>query len=493
MKAPGGFMQSDLAVAALCALGLGLSLGLHGSPDLNAGPLVFPAAVLLVGLKRGPLEAWILGLLSGLFCTLLYTTLFFSQPGISIYFCMVSLAALAICTLFPIPWTQAAESSLEAFERRKLPLEEKRDFAREQFEKVSRDVQVSEQRSREIDALYHAGREISKLLTLQDTLDFSSEIIRDTLQGDNAQGMKAESGHESPFVLMLVDEDSSRFRLGTFGGMDPELARNFETPLGALDFMNWLKAQGKAVTVSNASAESRLKGLNLIPQLRGFSSIPLLIQDQAIGLIVVFDFGEKPGQSMDGKDFSNLRILASQIAIGIEKATLYDKVQRLSITDGLTGLFVHRHFQTRLDEEIKRAERYKEPLSLLMLDIDFFKKFNDNYGHLAGDAVLKRVAVLLREHVDSADISSRYGGEEFSVILPKQDKELARIKAEKIRLAVEADLLRYEGKELKVTVSMGLAAFPGDAMTKKGLIDKADQALYKAKHDGRNRLVLAGS
>jgi diguanylate cyclase (GGDEF)-like protein len=271
--------------------------------------------------------------------------------------------------------------------------------------------------------------------------------------------------------------------------MEQDLAQKFEAPLGSQDLMNWLKAQAAFVSVANASADSRLKNLGLLPQIRGFSSLPLMIQDAAIGLVVVFDFGD--GGGMDGRDFSNLRILASQIAIGVEKAALYDKVQRLSITDGLTGLFVHRHFQARLDEEMKRAERYKEPLGLLMLDIDHFKKFNDNYGHLAGDAVLKRVALVLTEHIESADIPSRYGGEEFSVILPKQDKAASATKAEAIRLAIEKDLVNYEGKDLRVTVSMGVAAFPVDAMTKKGLIDKADQALYRAKHEGRNKVIEA--
>jgi diguanylate cyclase (GGDEF)-like protein len=481
--------KSDFAAAGLCLAALWLSLMLHSSPDLNGAPLLFSAAVLLVGLKRGSLEAWILGLLGGIFTILLLSSAFFSSRAISLPWCVVSLVVLALSMLFPIPWTQEEEASLEAFERRKLPLEEKRDFAKEQLARVSGEVRTSEQRSREIDALYHAGREISKLLTLQDTLDFSREIIRDTLLGNEPAPSKGAAAPESPFVLMLVDEENARFRLGTWGGMEQELAAKFEGPLGAMDLMNWLRLEGKTVTVANAASESRLKNLNLAPQIRGLTSIPLLIQDSVIGLVVVFSFGEGP--PLDGRDFSNLRILVSQVAIGVEKATLYDKVQRLSITDGLTGLFVHRHFQARLDEEMKRAERYKEPLSLLMLDIDFFKKFNDSYGHLAGDAVLKRVASLVGEHIESADIASRYGGEEFSVILPKQDKAVAAVKAEKIRLAVEQDLLRYEGKELKVTVSMGLAAFPGDAMTKKGLIDKADQALYRAKHEGRNRVESA--
>lgn len=485
MKAPQRALLADLASLALCLAALGFGLWLRSSPASNGAALFFAAAVLVAGLQRGPMFAWILGLGGGLFVMLLC-----NAGGMSLSMGLVSLAALGVCTLFPIPWTQEEERLNEDFERKRQPLEQRRDFALEQLNKISQDLLLSEQRSREIDALYHAGREISKRLTLEDTLDFCREIIRDTLQGSGTPLHKnAPLPVESSFVLVLVDEENAKLRVGIFGGMDEELAGKFEAPLGAMDLVNWLKNQGKSITIPNVAAEPRLKGIQLLPQLRGFSSIPLLIQEQVIGLIVVLDFGDGRGRSMEGQDFSNLRILTSQVAIGIEKATLYDKVQRLSITDGLTGLFVHRHFQARLDEEMKRAERYKESLSLIMLDIDHFKKFNDSFGHLAGDAVLKRVAQRIREGVEHVDIVSRYGGEEFVVILPKRDKGQARLLAEKIRQNIEKDEISYEGKELKVTVSSGLASFPDDAMTKKGLIDKADQALYRAKHDGRNRVM----
>ncbi len=183
-------------------------------------------------------------------------------------------------------------------------------------------------------------------------------------------------------------------------------------------------ASGTQVAIPKTAAESDLKGVPL-PAIgaRPDAAFPLLIQEQAIGWVVVFDMGEG---HMEDRDFSNLRILCSQIAIGLEKATLYDKVQRLSITDGLTGLTVHRHFQARLDEELKRAERFKEPLGLVMLDIDHFKRFNDVYGHLAGDAVLKAVAGAMKQDLASSELAARYGGEEFALVLPRLDRRPPR-------------------------------------------------------------------
>jgi two-component system cell cycle response regulator len=223
----------------------------------------------------------------------------------------------------------------------------------------------------------------------------------------------------------------------------------------------------------------------LPPSVRGLMGLPLLIQDQAIGWVVVLDLG---AGGLEARDFSNLRILCSQIAIGVEKAALYDRLQRLSTTDGLTGLTVHRSFQARLEEEVKRAERYKEPLSMVMLDIDHFKRFNDVYGHLAGDAVLKAVASAMKLDLASSELAARYGGEEFALVLPRQSKAEAMERAENLRKAVAGLRVPIEAELLNVTASLGVASYPDDAMTKKGILEAADQALYLSKKNGRDQV-----
>ncbi len=309
-------VKTDWLAGAWLLAAAALSLSGGGKPEGNAAPLLFPGAVLLLGFSRGSLSAWVSGLAAGVFITGLLVT-----GQVSFHLCLASLGSLLAATLFPIPWISRQEAARESFDQKRLPLESRRDFAREQLGRVEREVGVSEQRARETDALYHAGREISKLLTLEDTLEFSREIIRDTLLGVGAR--PAEPAPEPAFVLMLVEEDSGRIRLGTYSGMEEELASRFEGPLGAQDLMNWLRLQGKPLAVANAAAESRLKGIPIPASIRGFSCVPLLIEEAVIGLVVVFDLGSSRMDALDASNF-NLRILATQVAIGVEKAALYD-------------------------------------------------------------------------------------------------------------------------------------------------------------------------
>jgi len=164
---------------------------------------------------------------------------------------------------------------------------------------------------------------------------------------------------------------------------------------------------------------------------------------------------------------------------------------RLAIMDGLSGLYNHRYFQEQLAKEVLRAQRYSSPLSLIMGDVDHFKSFNDNYGHLQGDNVLRQVAAILKAETRQTDIVARYGGDEFMVILPDAEKADACRVAESIRNRIRAEL--NSGQEYSllsaVTISFGVASFPLDALTPMGLIQKADESLYCAKNGGRDRVM----
>ncbi|MCR4346089.1 MAG: diguanylate cyclase [Sulfuricaulis sp.] len=163
------------------------------------------------------------------------------------------------------------------------------------------------------------------------------------------------------------------------------------------------------------------------------------------------------------------------------------KLEELSVRDGLTGLYNRRELEKRLQEEVQRARRYRRPLSVMMLDIDHFKNVNDRYGHQAGDEVLITVADLIQLNVRPVDAVCRYGGEELAVILPETEEEGVRIVAERIRATVEDSITTTpQGDMVHVTVSIGLAIFPGHGDTAAALIQAADQALYTAKHEGRN-------
>jgi two-component system cell cycle response regulator len=186
-----------------------------------------------------------------------------------------------------------------------------------------------------------------------------------------------------------------------------------------------------------------------------------------------------------------LEVIALQAAQSLQRAQLFAAVERMATTDGLTGMYNHRHFQTLLDQQLALAQRYQKPLSLLICDIDHFKVVNDTYGHPSGDRILKGVAQMLASLARATDSVARYGGEEFALILPETDTAAGRALAERIRASVEARTFDTDLGRLKITLSIGVATFPDVAKSKQELIDRSDQALYAAKHAGRNRWVAA--
>jgi diguanylate cyclase (GGDEF)-like protein len=209
-----------------------------------------------------------------------------------------------------------------------------------------------------------------------------------------------------------------------------------------------------------------------------FVAIPLLSEKKIVGILTITDLPKD--------DLERFAILALQFALEMKKALLYETVEELAITDGLTGLYVRRYFFDRLKEEANRSRRHKFHMSFLMADIDDFKKCNDTYGHLVGDVVLKEIARIMRENVREIDLVARYGGEEFAIALPETGSEGARLAGERIRKRIEENVFRAYDEKLKVTVSIGTAVYPDDSTEVKDLIGKADTALYKAKGSGKN-------
>jgi len=182
-----------------------------------------------------------------------------------------------------------------------------------------------------------------------------------------------------------------------------------------------------------------------------------------------------------------LRILSSQVSISIENARLFG----LATTDGLTKLYVHRYFHLLLDKEMQRSRRHNKQFSLIMMDIDDFKFFNDTYGHQLGDKVLRIVARTIQKISRVDDVVARYGGEEFVMILPETDAPQAMIAAEKIRAMVESLEIIHGEERLHVKISLGVSAFPIHAAVKEELIRLADAALYTSKRSGKNRVSLS--
>lgn len=176
-----------------------------------------------------------------------------------------------------------------------------------------------------------------------------------------------------------------------------------------------------------------------------------------------------------------------------ELVSMNDLLKNLASQDGLTGLFNHRHFHEILAVEISRSIRHDHPFTLIFLDVDHFKNYNDRHGHLRGDLVLREIANILKTRLRKSDILARYGGEEFIVLLPETPKEAGKSVAEQIRKKIEA--FPFFGRETqplqKVTVSLGVAGFPGDGRDATALLDFADKVLYKAKESGKNMVCLS--
>ncbi len=213
-------------------------------------------------------------------------------------------------------------------------------------------------------------------------------------------------------------------------------------------------------------------------------AVPLVSESETVG---VLNLVNRRGGPFDAGDYDLVESIARTVSVALAKAILNE----VAITDGLTGLYVKRHFHLRLEEEAKRARRYGHPIALALCDLDHFKVLNDTYGHQAGDAVLKGFAERLRAcaRLDT-DLPARVGGEEFALLLPMNGPDGARVLAERLRAAVAERPFEVAGVALRLTVSVGIAAIPDHASNADELFRRADLALYASKHGGRDRVTV---
>jgi diguanylate cyclase (GGDEF)-like protein len=222
-------------------------------------------------------------------------------------------------------------------------------------------------------------------------------------------------------------------------------------------------------------------------ETRPVAVVPLVYQLRFMGVLMVRS--DEPTRIWQESELLLMRTVADQVAVAVNHARLFTQMQQLALTDGLTGCVNRRSFEMQLERDLRLATRMRQPVSLIMLDIDHFKRVNDTHGHDAGDAALRFLADVLRDELRGVDTAARYGGEEFAVILPQANLDGSLVVAERLRA-------RLEGTEIPgighITASFGIATFPLHANSRNQLVSTADRALYEAKREGRNRVATPG-
>jgi diguanylate cyclase (GGDEF)-like protein len=243
-----------------------------------------------------------------------------------------------------------------------------------------------------------------------------------------------------------------------------------------------LKRKGP-VLIKDARAEAAV-----VPGARFASAvaIPLRVMRQPAGFLKLES--DAPG-AFGPDEVRAADLFATMAALSLENVRLFESVHRQATHDALTQLHSHRAFQQRLQEEVLRAGRSQTPLSLIMCDVDHFKRYNDEFGHQAGDQLLRTVAAILGSFARPVDFVARYGGEEFSLILPNFVRSEAVQAAERLRARVAEESFVFQGRPTRATMSFGVASFPTDATTASQIVRVADERLYRAKHGGRNQVV----
>lgn len=297
------------------------------------------------------------------------------------------------------------------------------------------------------------------------------------------QGAK-ELVHAKGALLTLLDSEANVASISVSGlEVDP---KTLQGALSRSGLFGLAYAEQKPCLLDNAEAHPLWSATPPHqPPIRTLLSIPFIREGKVTGILTVLNKEDGFTQG----DIDTLLTLAIHSTLAVENARFLEETERMAVTDGLTGLYNHKEFQKRLAEEVERGTRYGKEFSLLMMDIDHFKVFNDTHGHPVGDAILKEIVKITKKCIRTVDIAARYGGEEFAIVLPETNSEGGKIVAERIRQSIsDSHFQTPGGSRAHLSVSIGISLFPADASKREELIIAADEALYFAKKAGRNRI-----
>lgn len=336
-------------------------------------------------------------------------------------------------------------------------------------------------------------KEKVKLEIIMDAYNKISSIFRLEELADFVTSKALQIAEAEKSSLLVLDEKTHELVLKSAQGADKEKMQSLRVKLGEM-VSGWVAQEGQALVVSDIDSDSRLQLVNHRGKYKtkSFISLPLKTDHHVVGVMNVTDKFAR-SSVFTGEDLKYLQLLAHQTVIQIENIRLCEKLASMAVTDSLTGVSNHRFFQEQLANEIMRSRRYGTSLSLLIFDIDSFKNYNDRYGHLEGDRVLKLVSDVTRRSIRKVDMLCRYGGDEFVVILPSTKVQGAAAVAEKIREWVQKlDITtREKNKMIRVTISGGVAGYV-EGMTREEFLGAADKLLYKAKTEGGNMICYPG-
>lgn len=338
----------------------------------------------------------------------------------------------------------------------------------------------------EIKNLHKTLNQISILYSISQAVNFIDDLKRlleivlskalDTLEAERASLMFYDYADNSLQIKFVYGLEDKNVEADINNGMINCTKIKMNEGIAGKVF-----AQKKSIISNLGQNDPRYVQSHSIANVETLLCVPLIAKGEAIGVINIAN--KKNGNFFNKSDLDFMEALANQAAIAIDNSKLYEMATR----DGLTKLYIYRHFYTLLENEIRRSQRYEHLITFIMIDIDNFKRVNDTYGHLIGDQVLKEVANVISGSVRKVDIAARYGGEEFAVILPETSIEHGKAIANRIRNNVsELEIELPNGQVIRPTISAGVSEFPTCAEDEMTLIELADIALYQSKEFGKN-------
>lgn len=413
---------------------------------------VYPIVTNLSLLPLGALtylEGLIFGLLGGIFCIVCF--LFFGFYANVKFISVLPTLFAFVATPFALGLLRNVFEGMESEMARGIDRSGKEvEGIKKEEEDLGEGLKALDKQVSAIASLYEITKEMSSTLLFGDIFKIFSEFLKANFKFAACKLILIAQGQENETI-----EKVYKLETGLPNVIDPEL-----------------------VDIDILSEVSKVKKVIF---WEDFIAIPLVSQDRIIGVLNV--------EGLNEAALEKFLITSRQFSLAIEKVRLYETVQALAITDGLTGVFVRRYFLEMLKEEFERSFRHHFKLSFIMIDLDMFKQYNDKFGHLVGDVILKEVAKTLKQNVREIDLLGRYGGEEFSLLLPETDKDGAILVAERLRNAVASQNFKAYDEAINITISGGVATFPDDVSSNADLIEFADHALYEAKAQGRNRII----